>query len=125
VGIDAPRPAPGDADVATDEVIVAAGPAGGRAKAAKPSRKATTPAGNTAPAAAAPPAPGVLQLAISPWGEVEIDGAPAGTTPPLSRLDLPAGRHTVVVRNTDFPPYRATVEVSADQPAVVRHRFGS
>jgi len=47
-----------------------------------------------------------------------------GIAPPLSRLDLTAGRHTVVIRNADFPPHSATVEVSADTPAVVKHRFG-
>ena len=65
-----------------------------------------------------------MQLAISPWGQVEIDGRPAGTTPPLARLTLPAGTHTITVRNADFPPYTATVQVHADKPAVVRHRFG-
>jgi eukaryotic-like serine/threonine-protein kinase len=83
-----------------------------------PARTATAPV--TAPAAR-----GVLQLAVSPWGSVDIDGAPAGIAPPLSRLDLPVGRHSVVIRNADFPPHTATVDVSADQPAVVKHRFGS
>ena len=75
-------------------------------------------------AAAVPAATGALQLAISPWGQVEIDGAPAGTTPPLTRLSLPEGTHTVTVRNEDFPAYTTTVQVSADKPVTVRHRFG-
>jgi hypothetical protein len=109
------------------DTVVAAGPTGPRTKPSK-ARKAVPPTGTTG-TTAAPAAPaatrGVLQLAVSPWGEVEIDGAPAGIAPPLSRLDLTAGRHTVVIRNADFPPHTATVEVSADTPAVVRHRFGS
>ena len=68
-------------------------------------------------------ATGALQLAISPWGEVEVDGTPAGTAPPLTRLNLPEGQHTVTVRNADFPPYTTRVQVSADKPATVRHRF--
>jgi hypothetical protein len=56
---------------------------------------------------------------------VEVDGAVAGTTPPLSRLTLPVGTHTVVIRNQDFPPYRTTVTVGEDRAATVRHRFGS
>jgi serine/threonine-protein kinase len=51
-------------------------------------------------------------LAISPWGQIEVDGQAAGTTPPLTRLSLPEGTHTV------------TVQVSADKPVTVRHRFG-
>lgn len=78
--------------------------------------------------AAPPPAPavkptGLLQLAVSPWGEVDVDGKPAGTTPPLTRLTLPEGEHTITVRNADLPPHSVTVRISADQPATVRHRF--
>ncbi len=76
-----------------------------------------------APTAAAPAATGLLQLAISPWGQVEVNGSPAGTTPPLTRLTLPEGTHTITVRNEDFPPFTTTVQVSADKPATVRHRF--
>jgi serine/threonine-protein kinase len=72
---------------------------------------------------AAPIVNGAVQLAISPWGLVEVDGAPAGTTPPLARLTLPEGTHTVTVRNDDFPPFSTTVQVSADKPVTVRHRF--
>ena len=78
------------------------------------------------PAAAAPAAPlatGTLQLAVSPWGNVDVDGSPAGTTPPLTRLTLPEGTHTITLRNDDFPPYTTTVQVSADQPTSLRHRF--
>jgi serine/threonine-protein kinase len=79
-----------------------------------------------APAKAASPLPtGVVQLAIAPWGQIEVNGAPAGVTPPLARLTLPVGEHVVTVRNEDFPPYTAKVKVSADGPVTVRHRFGS
>jgi serine/threonine-protein kinase len=77
-----------------------------------------------AAAAAAPLATGLLQLAISPWGHVDVDGTAAGTTPPLTRLNLPEGSHTITVRNEDFAPYTTTVQVSADKPVTVRHRFG-
>ncbi len=66
---------------------------------------------------------GAVLLSISPWGQVEVNGQTAGTTPPLSRLSLPAGRHTITVRNEDFPIYTTTVLVQADKPALVRHRF--
>ena len=74
---------------------------------------------------AAPAAQGVVQLAISPWGQIEVDGVAAGTTPPLSRLTLPAGKHQVVVRNDDFPAFTVTVTVDEDKPVTLRHRFGS
>jgi hypothetical protein len=70
-------------------------------------------------------ATGVVQLAITPWGQIEIDGRNAGVTPPLSQLTLSVGDHVITVRNEDFAPHTVTVRVSADQPVMVRHRFGS
>jgi len=46
-------------------------------------------------------------------------------TPPLAQLTLSVGEHVITVRNADFAPHTTTVRVSADQPTVVRHRFGS
>jgi serine/threonine-protein kinase len=111
-----PTPAPRGA-----AVHARAGAAPGRAKAASPLLLRDSRA-ETAPPAALPK--GWLQLAISPWGEVEIDGKPAGTTPPLTRVSLDEGAHTVTVRNDDFPPYTTSVQVGSDKPVVVRHRFG-
>lgn len=78
----------------------------------------------TKPDSAAPPT-GVVQLAISPWGRVEVNGSSAGITPPMAKLTLPAGEHVVTVRNEDFPPYTARVKVTPNEPVTVRHRFGS
>jgi eukaryotic-like serine/threonine-protein kinase len=69
-------------------------------------------------------ATGTVQLAISPWGNVDIDGVAAGTTPPLARMSLPEGTHTITVRNAEFPPFVTTVQVGADKTVTVRHRFG-
>jgi serine/threonine-protein kinase len=77
-----------------------------------------------AQAAVAAPSSGALQLAISPWGQVEIDGTPAGTAPPLARLSLAEGTHTITVRNADFPPFVTTVQISAEHPVMIKHRFG-
>ena len=95
--------------------------------AAAPARSKAAVAVTTREPAAAPPAAlattGSVQLAVSPWGNVEVNGAPAGTTPPLTRLTLPEGTHTITVRNDDFPPFTTTVQVSADKPVSLRHRF--
>ena len=72
-----------------------------------------------------PTATGVVQLAVAPWGEIEVDGKGAGVTPPLTQLNLSVGEHVITVRNADFAPHTITVRVSTDQPVVVRHRFGS
>ena len=67
---------------------------------------------------------GVVQLAVSPWGQVEVDGKPMGISPPLTRLTLSSGNHTITVRNTDFPAYTTTVTVDGESPLTLRHRFG-
>jgi eukaryotic-like serine/threonine-protein kinase len=106
----------------------------GGADAAEPARSrerrvarevAAAPPAKPTPVATTAPTKGVVQLAISPWGQVEIDGVAAGTTPPLSRLTLPTGKHQIVVRNEDFPPFTMTVTVDDDKPVTLRHRFGS
>ena len=76
-----------------------------------------------ATSAAAPPARGLVRIAISPRGEVEVDGKLVGTSPPLTELSLPEGRHQIVIRNTDLPPHNAAVNVTADQPVTLKHKF--
>lgn len=84
----------------------------------------TVPAVAAAQVPAAPaPAPGVVRLAISPWGQVSVNGRAAGVTPPLTQLKLPAGRHVVTVRNDGAEPYTVTVQVRPGQTQVVRHAF--
>ncbi|WP_280151079.1 serine/threonine-protein kinase [Piscinibacter sp. XHJ-5] len=76
-------------------------------------------------AAVAPPASGQVRLAISPWGQVEVDGTPVGTTPPLTEITLSEGRHQIVIRNADSPPYSGSLEVTAGTPVTIKHKFGS
>ncbi|CAG1016851.1 eukaryotic-like serine/threonine-protein kinase [Burkholderiaceae bacterium] len=73
----------------------------------------------------AAPAAGVIRLAVSPWGQVEVDGTPVGTAPPLNEITLSEGRHQLTIRNADFPPYSASINVTAGQPLTIKHRFGS
>jgi serine/threonine-protein kinase len=93
----------------------------------KPAAREVRPARetNTARSGNAAPATGVVQLAVAPWGEIDVDGKGAGLTPPLAQLTLSVGEHVITVRNSDFAPHTVTVRVSGDQPVVVRHRFGS
>ncbi|WP_428417426.1 serine/threonine-protein kinase [Methylibium sp.] len=97
-----------------------------------PAPTAATPTTVAAPAAAttaAQAAPiavgsGVLQLAISPWAEVEVDGKVQGLTPPLNQLSLPAGRHTVTLRNSGYAAHAIAIDVVANESVLVKHRFG-
>ena len=99
----------------------------------RPAAAAPPKARRNAKTASAPPptvAPvvlprGTVHIAISPWGQVEVDGTPMGTTPPLTHLELPQGTHTITVRNEDFPVHTQRVEVDPDKPVSIKHRFGS
>ena len=102
-------------------------PEPGRAvPAVPPKARRGVKAASAPPTAAAPAAlpQGTVHIAISPWGQVEVDGTPVGTTPPLTRLELPQGSHTITVRNEDFPAHTQRVEVDPDKPVSVKHRFG-
>ena len=70
-------------------------------------------------------ATGTVKIAISPWGQVEIDGAPSGAAPPLTELTLAEGRHQIVVRNGEFTPFVASINVVPGQPVSLRHKFGT
>jgi eukaryotic-like serine/threonine-protein kinase len=110
-------------------VLPVAAPAAGpkpkpRDDAARARERAVVPVAAKPPPAAAA-AQGVVQLAVTPWGNVEVDGRSAGTTPPLARLTLPVGTHQITIRNEDFTPFTTSVTVSDDKPVTLRHRFGS
>jgi len=117
-----PPPIPAPRTAARPEAPRTAPQAAPRDRQTRPAKSAAEAPSTTSPAAATT---GVVQLAIAPWGHIEVDGAPAGVTPPLAKLSLSVGQHVVTVRNEDFPPFSTTVRVTADQPVIVRHRFGS
>jgi serine/threonine-protein kinase len=68
-------------------------------------------------------AQGIVALAVTPWGSVYVNGDARGTTPPLTQLTLPAGRHTIEIRNGDQAPYLAQVDITPERPQQIRHRF--
>jgi class 3 adenylate cyclase len=92
-------------------------PAGTEVAAAKP--EAAPQASAPAPVVAA----GVIQLNILPWGEVFVDGKSRGVSPPLRVVEVPAGAHTIEVRNTTFPVHTQRVDVRSGEPVRIRHQF--
>ena len=78
-----------------------------------------------------PPAPApatvlgnaTVSFAVSPWGEVFVDGERVGITPPLNKLQLPEGTHRVEIRNQGFASYRETVRLRSGQTLKIRHKF--
>ena len=81
-----------------------------------------TAAKNGKPAVAS--SQGQIVLQIAPWGEVFVDGRSKGVSPPMRSIEVAPGPHDVEVRNANFPPHVARIEVRAGQEVRVRHRFG-
>lgn len=130
----APAPPPVTPPAPAPEPVVAVAPAPAPAAVAAPAPKPAVAPRPVRPreirSAAATPTPaavplGTVRIAVTPWGNVEVDGAPVGTTPPLNELTLSEGRHQITVRNADFPPLSTVVTVTPGQPVTLRHRFGS
>ena len=69
------------------------------------------------------PGPGRLEVAVVPWGEVVVDGRSRGVSPPLRVLDIPAGTHTIELRNSTFPTRVEKIEVKPGEAVRIRHRF--
>jgi class 3 adenylate cyclase len=72
---------------------------------------------------AAPQAPGRLEVAAAPWGDVFVDGKNRGRSPPLIVLEVAPGPHTVEIRNTTSPAHVTRVEVKAGEAVKIQHRF--
>jgi hypothetical protein len=67
--------------------------------------------------------PAIVTLAIEPWGEVVIDGAARGRTPPLSRLEVAPGRHTIEIRHPPQPPLTLRLDLDPAEEVALRHSF--
>ena len=64
-----------------------------------------------------------LKLAVSPWGEVYVDGRRRGVSPPLRQVELAPGKHSIEIRNTVFSPRRQLLDVKANARLKIKHRF--
>ncbi len=71
----------------------------------------------------APPADGIISLAVVPWGEVLVNGVSKGVSPPVNQLSLAPGIYLIEIRNGAAPPYVARVEVQGGKMLTLQHRF--
>jgi class 3 adenylate cyclase len=74
-----------------------------------------------APKSTVPPA--TLVFAVSPWGEIFVNGKSRGVSPPLKSIKLDPGKYKIEVRNTTFPTYTETYDLKARDEITVRHKF--
>ncbi|KIQ36962.1 serine/threonine protein kinase [Variovorax paradoxus] len=89
-----------------------------------PANSVPTVVAGGAPPPAASQGMGRVQFNIRPWGQVLVDGADRGVSPPLKSLSLRPGIYNIEVRNGDLEPYRQRVTVQDSRSApVVAHEF--
>jgi serine/threonine-protein kinase len=66
-----------------------------------------------------------LIIAVSPHGELYIDGKHHGTTPPITTLVLEPGMHRIEIRSGSRKPYLTYMAVQAGEQRRIRHDFGA
>jgi class 3 adenylate cyclase len=115
----APAGEPGKADATK----VASAPA--VAKPGEPAKgdaaKGDAKADPTKLASTTPPA--TLVFAVTPWGEIYVNGKSRGVVPPTKTLKLEPGKYKIEIKNTTFPVHTENLELKARDEVTVRHRF--
>ena len=74
------------------------------------------------------PQPGAMAkliIAVSPQGELYVDGKHYGTTPPITTLDLEPGLHRIEIRSGSRRPYVTYMTLQAGDVRRIRHEFGA
>ncbi|WP_326535492.1 PEGA domain-containing protein [Pseudorhodoferax sp.] len=66
-----------------------------------------------------------VRLRVAPWATVQVNGKQVGVTPPVTRLQLPPGLHTVRLSNPGFTPVRQVIKVTKGQTVTISHDFES
>lgn len=62
-------------------------------------------------------------LAISPWGEVFVDGKRLGVTPPLRSFKVAPGKHTILIVNETFKPFSQTLDFAPGGSHKIKYKF--
>jgi hypothetical protein len=128
-GPDPSRPLPGAGRPADDAHAPAApdAPAAPAATAGARSAAAHTPTPQRAATPASPDGADRTEykLLIRPWGTVYVDGQDRGVSPPLKRLALPAGKHTVRIVNPAYPDRVLRIESGCGASGRIVHDFST
>jgi hypothetical protein len=66
---------------------------------------------------------GSVALDVKPWGNIFVDDAPKGASPPLKKVRLPEGKHHIKVSNPGFPDYVMDIDVVKNKTVNIEHDF--
>ena len=67
----------------------------------------------------------VIEFNITPRGDVYVDGVLKGSSPPLNRLEVAPGKHTIEIRNSRFAPLKVDINPAAAEKMTITHSFSS
>jgi hypothetical protein len=67
--------------------------------------------------------PAVLELDIQPWGDITVDGEAKGRSPPVVKLSLAPGAHTLDIRNGQSRPLHMDLQLRPGEELQVKHVF--
>jgi len=65
----------------------------------------------------------IVHFAVTPWGEVYVDGKRQGVSPPMTSVSIAPGKHRIEIKNTAFPPYSQTYEIKPNEKLKISHKF--
>jgi len=66
---------------------------------------------------------GSITLDVKPWGNIFVDDAPKGASPPLKKVKIPEGKHHIKVSNPGFPDYVMDIDVVKNKTVNIEHDF--
>lgn len=70
-------------------------------------------------------APAVITFQVAPRGDIYIDGVHKGITPPLNRIEITPGHHTIELRNSAYPTLKVEVNPGPAEEMTIAHTFRS
>ena len=70
-----------------------------------------------------PVLPAIIDLDITPRGDVYTDGVLQGSSPPLTEIKVYPGPHTIEVRNAANPPLRLELSLGSGEKMTITHSF--
>ena len=63
------------------------------------------------------------KLLVRPWGMIEVNGTSFGASPPLKRLSLAPGQHTIRIANPNYPEHVVTVNAVKGGSTIIELDF--
>lgn len=67
--------------------------------------------------------PAIVLLDIKPYGDITVDGVVRGRSPPMTQVELKAGRHSIEARFASQPVLARELDLQPGQTVTITHQF--